>query len=441
VPSGLTLGERPSQNMHSAPAPPNHSPRVPFRERSEKDFGWSTVALLWGAFVLNYVDRQVVFSIYPILTRELHFSSAQLGLIASLFTLVYSLTMPISGWVADIVRRDRLIVISLLLWSSATWGTATAESVPAFLYWRAFMGVTESLFMPAALGIIAARHIGHTRSRALSVFATGQFVGITAGGVLGGWMGDHAAWRLGFSILAAAGICYALAFVLLNSVRSDHKVHTARLANPLNMLRSRTWLAICTAFLWYCAMLWVLLAWLPDFIHARYALSLTASGFSATAFVQAGSAVGVLAGGLLGDQFAKQFVQGRTYVAAFGLLGSAPFAWALLAVHSLNLLAFFSFAFGMLGGLFVANLYASAYDVIHENNYGAAAGAMNLVGGFAGSVAVLLTGTLKDHFGVSWIMSWIAGGAFVVAIGLMLVTKLCFHADRRRAVDFGEQPP
>jgi MFS family permease len=398
------------------------------------------VALLWGAFTLNYIDRQVVFSIYPTLIQELHFSSAQLGLIGSTFTLVYSLTMPLSGWLADRFSRHRLVIASLLLWSGATAGTAIAASVETFLFWRAMMGVTEALFMPAALGMIAERHVNQTRSRALSLFATGQFVGTTLGGVLGGWMADHFGWRQGFTALAVIGVCYTLVFRLARGKEPDSQLRRREAPDPLGILRSKTWLAIAGAFFFYCAVLWVLLAWLADFIHARYSLSLTASGFSATAFVQLGLALGVVTGGFLGDRLAQKLSPGRVYVAGIGLAASAPFAWCILATHSLQLLAIFSFVFGALSGTFVANLYAGAYDVIPERNYGFAAGVMNLLGGFAGATAVFLTGILKDQFGIASLMRWMAAGTSAAAIGMLIVAAIYFSTDQSRALSTHPQP-
>ena len=393
---------------------------------------WSVVAVLWGAFVLNYIDRQIVFSLFPVLTRDLHFSAVQLGSIGTVFTWVYSLSMPVAGRIADTVRRDRLIAASLVLWSIATYGTGTAASVPMFLFWRAVMGVTESLFMPAALGVIAAVHTGETRSRALSLFATGQFAGIIAGGALGGWMGDRMDWRKGFSILAVAGIGYGALLLAMRTHSSQLPSQAEAAPDPFSIFRSRTWLALCVAFFCYCAMLWILLAWLADFIHARYHLSLTASGVSATIFVQAGSAAGVILGGILGDRFAPRVPGGRFYVGALGLFSCAPFAWGLLAVNSIILLKVFSLLFGILGGLFVANLYASAYDVVAQRNHGIAAGAMNLIGGFAGGAAILLTGMLKDQFGVAWLIRWIAAGALVAATMLMIATAVFFRRDQAR---------
>ena len=80
------------------------------------------VLFLWIALGLNYVDRQMAYSIFPALKADLHFTDAQLGLIGSVFAWVYSLYMPIAGRMADILRRDRMIVASMVLWSVATLG-------------------------------------------------------------------------------------------------------------------------------------------------------------------------------------------------------------------------------------------------------------------------------------------------------------------------------
>ena len=116
------------------------------------------------------------------LTREMGMSNVQLGLVGTVFTWSYSLSMPFAGRIADVVPRERLVVASLLLWSLATLGTGISRSVSSFLFWRAAMGITESLFMPAALALIATVHAEATRSRALAIFATAQFAGIFAGG-------------------------------------------------------------------------------------------------------------------------------------------------------------------------------------------------------------------------------------------------------------------
>src|SRR5207245_264260 len=82
-----------------------------------------------------YIDRQATFSIFPILRKELGFSSSQLGLTGTVFTWVYALCMPLAGYIADAMRRDRLVIASVALWSAATLGTALSHSPASFLGW------------------------------------------------------------------------------------------------------------------------------------------------------------------------------------------------------------------------------------------------------------------------------------------------------------------
>jgi MFS family permease len=394
---------------------------------------WLMVGLLWIAYLINYVDRQVVFSMFPVLQRELRFSDAQLGLIGTVFIWVYSLCMPLMGRIADVLRRDRLVLVSLVLWSLATCGTGLCGSVPAFLFWRAMMGISESLFMPAALGLVAVWHSGATRSRALALFATGQFAGIAAGGWYGGWMADHTGWRAGFFGLATLGIGYAA--VLRAAFRSapPQVAPAKRKAAPLDVVKSRSYLALSAAFFAFCFVFWILLAWLANFIYERYHLSLAESGLRATLFLQSGCSAGVLLGGVLGDQFAKRIPGGRFYVGGAGLFLCAPIAFALPAVDSLAALEFCSAVFGLLGGLFIANLFASAYDVVSERNYGFAAGALNMLGGLSGGAAIFLTGLFKASFGMAGLIRWGAIASALAAGIMAALVAVCFRSDHAAA--------
>ena len=179
---------------------------------------WRIVAFLAGAFVLNYVDRQVVFSIFPLLRHDLGFSDAQLGAAGTLFTWTYSLAMPFSGRLADIFPRGKLVMAALMLWSVATLPSGLGTSIGLFFVSRIAMGLCESLYVPAAIGLIAQAHPGPTRSRALSIHGFAQYTGITLGGWYGGWAGDHIGWRQGFVVIADLGILYAGA--LMHGFRS-----------------------------------------------------------------------------------------------------------------------------------------------------------------------------------------------------------------------------
>jgi predicted MFS family arabinose efflux permease len=394
---------------------------------------WRVVVLLWFTYLINYVDRQVVFSIYPPLRRELRFSEAELGLVGSVFTWVYSLCMPLTGRLADLLPRQRVVIYSLILWSLATLGTGSSRSVAAFLFWRGAMGVAESLYVPAALGLIASLHGASTRSKALAIHATAQLAGIALGGWYGGWTAETIGWRTGFSALAATGLVYAL--VLLKVLPAVPRLQTTAkpvVSAPLDVFRSRCYVALAAAFFAFCAVLWMLYAWLPDFIHTQHGLSLAQSGFTATFYLQAGSAAGVLAGGALADRAVKRVGAGRFYTASLGLLLSAPLAYLTLASASLAVLRLAATGFGLVAGLMIANVFASAYDVIAERNYGFGAGVLNFVGGLAGGAAIFCTGLWKQSVGVVTMMAWAAVATAATAAILLLVTATRFQADRRR---------
>ncbi len=399
-----------------------------------KSRAWAVVGYLAVAFAINYIDRQVVFSIFPVLRRELSFTDAQLGLAGGLFTWTYSLAMPLSGRIADLVRRDRMIASALVLWSLATLGTGLSQNVVQFMAWRVVMGLTEALYVPAAIGLITQAHPGATRSRALSLHGLAQFGGVTLGGWYGGWAADHIGWRLGFMLLALVGISYAgILLRRLPEVGARAIAPAGARAAPLDVLRSACYLALTAAFFGFCALLWMLYAWLPNAVYERYGLSLAESGLTATLYLQSSSAGGALLGGVVGDWFGTRHPAGRFYVVAGGLLGCAPFAWIVFETHSLGLLKLSAAAFGLFAGFVVANAFSSFYDVIVPRNVGLATGIMNLAGGLAGGAAMLVGGLFKNTIGIAGLMFWAAAGSVFLALALFVVVRARFTAERSQA--------
>jgi MFS family permease len=214
----------------------------------------------------------------------------------------------------------------------------------------------------------------------------------------------------------------------------DRVVAPKRSAAPFAVLKSRSYLALCVAFFNFCVILWILFAWLANFIYERYHVSMTESGIRATLFLQSGTAAGVLLGGVLGDHFARRFPGGRLYIGGFGLFACAPFAYALVAAGSLPLLELFSAAFGFLGGLFIANLFAGAYDVVSERNYGFAAGSLNMIGGLAGGAAIYLTGVFKASLGMAGLIRWGAMASAITAAIMVATVAVWFRSDHAAAL-------
>ncbi len=389
------------------------------------------VAWLWVALGINYVDRQMVYSIFPVLQRDLLFTDAQLGLIGSLFSWVYTLAMPFAGRLADRFRRDRLIVLSMVLWSVATLACGFANSLALFLAARIVLGLTQALYYPAAVGLLAAAHGDATRSRALGIHQSAQLAGIVIGGWYGGWMADHVSWRAGFAAAALVGLAYAL--LLRRALPASPPPASAEpmsVADFTGLFRSRCYTALAAAFFSFCAMLWIFYAWLPNFLYERYHLSMTDSGFNATIFVQASCGLGVVAGGTLADRLAKRTPAARFYVAAAGILLSAPFGYLTFAAPTLNLARLYSIGYGVFSGFMVANVFAASYDVVARRHFGLGAGVLNMIGGIAASIMIYTAGALKNTIGFAGLLQWIAVACVLCAVTLFFTARQYLERER-----------
>lgn len=392
--------------------------------------------MLWIAFVINYVDRQVVFSIFPALTRDLGFTNAQLGLIGTIFIWIYSLCNPLVGRISDVYSRPRLIVISIVLWSMATLGTGLAGSVTAFLALRAVMGVTEALYVPPALGVIGTLHSGATRSRALALHGTAQFAGIVVGSSFGGFMADGPGWRTAFFVLAGVGLLYApVLWIRLRHLDSPHAVLAPKAAaggsSPYrDMAGNACYLALSLAFFSLCIILWMIYAWLPTHLGEKMGLSMSRAGVEAAFWVQTGNLTGNLIGGALGDALSRRWPVARFVLVCIGLTCCAPFAYFALASTTLGAFKVFACGFGLTAGLMTGNHFAASYDVTAPSNYGIGAGTLNMVGGISGGAAIFVAGQLKDTLGIRGLMGWSAVFAVTCAVILAITVWARFSKDR-----------
>lgn len=391
------------------------------------------VVFLWFALALNYIDRQMVYSIFPALKTELHFTDVQLGLTGSIFAWIYALCMPIAGHLSDRLRRDRMIVAGMVLWSAATLGCGLSNSVFMFLVWRAVMGITESLYYPAAVGTLAAAHTGATRSKAMGIHQSAQLAGIVAGGSYGGWMADHAGWRIGFATAAVAGILYS--FILFRNLPISQAPREQMFHHPVRssvqLFHSRCYVGLMAAFFAFCAMLWIFYAWLPTFLFERFHLTMAESGFRATLFVQVSCGAGIVVGGALADRLAKRIPAARLYIAAVGILLCAPFGYLTFAAQSLSWVTICSSAYGAFSGLMVANVFAAAYDIVAPGRYGLAAGLLNMAGGIAATIMIYLAGLWKNSLGFDGLLKWVALGCVFAALFLIATTVSNFSKENQ----------
>jgi MFS family permease len=258
----------------------------------------------------------------------------------------------------------------------------------------------------------------------LAIHATAQFAGIAAGSAYGGWIADHYGWRKGFEWAAAAGTVYGILLMIALPHWRAAKTKERDAASLTGVLfSSRSLVFLILAFSTFCLLLWILYAWLPFFVYDHFHLSMTRSGF-VTSFLQLGAAPGVFLGGFVGDYFARRRVAMRGAVAGFGLLSCAPFGWIMFSASSLSTLRFAMIGFGLLSGLFIANVFAAALDHVREQHYSFAAAIVNMGGGVAGGLGILLVGAYRADVGIA---SIVAGASLLIAFSALPLLTASFR--------------
>jgi MFS family permease len=391
---------------------------------------------MWIAFFLNYCDRQVVFSIYPILRSELHFSDVQLGLTGSVFLWIYGLFNPVAGQIGDKYSKRKLVVLSLVVWSGATLLTGFCRSPESLLFLRAVIGLAEAFFYPAAFTLTANAHRPETRSRALAVFGTAQIVGTIGGGWFGGYMAEKGDWRLAFYALGIVGFLYAIPYVLfMKQVAEDAAVETRKSGSAFAMLalvKVPTYLVLCLAFPTFVFVQWLLNGWLSNFLQEKFALGLADAAFTATAYVQGATLVGVLSGGVLADWLYHRTKAARYWLVAGGLLLCAPCIHFIGNSQSLLETKIAAVIFGLSGGFFIANVMASTLEVVPADTRASAVGTLNMVGGIVAGFGTLFGGLWKKTLGINNLLTLAALACFVAGILVLLAIKYLFRRDYDR---------
>jgi MFS family permease len=152
--------------------------------KNKKFYPWLVVALLWVVALLNYMDRQMLSTMQGAMKLDIvELQKAEaFGALMAVFLWIYGLVSPFAGVVADRVSRKKLVVGSLFVWSAVTYFMGYASDFTQLYWLRALMGVSEALYIPSALSLIADWHEGKSRSLAIGIHMTGLYVGQAVGG-------------------------------------------------------------------------------------------------------------------------------------------------------------------------------------------------------------------------------------------------------------------
>jgi MFS family permease len=321
-----------------------------------------------------------------------------------------------------------------------------------FLF-RAAEGLGETFYFPASTSLMSDYHGTETRSRALGLHQTSVYVGTIGGGFFAGLIAERYGWRWSFIVFGALGIILGL--VLSRALPAGHPVAAPGGSRPAPGLvpgadgsnrpgtretayASRAALG-CLLGAFMCAnfVAVVLLSWMPKFLFDRFHMSLSTAGLTATIFVQLASLAGAPLGGWLADWWRQRSPAGRMAVQAIGMFGGAPFVVICGMTPSVTTLIIALTCWGFFKGLYDANIFASAFDLVAPEARGRTAGLMNMVGWLGGGgSAPLVIGIVAQRSSLGAAMALSA--VVYVAAGLLLVGAALLS---RRPVNQTESAP
>ena len=378
------------------------------RRDNSKTLVW-LIAFMWGAYFLNYCDRQAVFAMFKPLKSDLGMSEQQLGLTGAVFLWVYGLGCPLAGQLADRYSKRLMVVLSLAIWSLTTLATGLAGSAMALLGLRAVMGISESLFMPAAIALTANAAPVEKRSRAVSLLTTAQIAGTVTGAWFGGWMAELGQWRWAFFVLGGFGLAYSIPyFLFLKNIEENTQADSGKGDSGLAiraLVSVPTFCILCFAFPVFVFGLWMLYSWMPSFLAEKFNLGPAEAAFNATIYMQVATLAGLFLGGILADRLFSMTKAARLWLLVVSLAGCAPCLHGIATSQSLWAMRLSLAGFGLFGGFLMGNIFPASFEVVSADKRASAVGILNFFGSMLSGFAPLVVGTWKKTIGMERMLS------------------------------------
>ena len=404
--------------------------------QQKKFYPWLVVGLLWVVALLNYMDRQMLSTMQQNIANDIHAlqNAEAFGALMAIFLWVYGISSPFSGAVADRVSRKWLIVGSLGVWSGVTYAMGLCHDFQSLMWLRGIMGISEALYIPSALSLIADYFTGRGRSLAIGLHMTGLYCGQALGG-FGSMVASTWSWQETFHWFGIIGVAYALVLIFLLHEKSGHGMAAkpvpsasaqGKKAGKESMLQSFGVVFSTMAFwviLFFFASSsipgWATKNWLPTLFHDNLDLSMDWAGPMATLTIAVSSFIGVMIGGPISDRWVRTNVRGRIFTSAIGMAMMIPALVFIGLAHNAWLSVLAGLFFGIGYGMFDANNMPILCQFVSSRQRAMAYGLMNSVGVIMGAITTQLLGSLAESVGLGMCFA-LMGGILLIALALQL---------------------
>ena len=399
--------------------------------KSSKAYPWIVVGLLWVVALLNYMDRQMLSTMREAMQidiAELE-SAVNFGRLMAIFLWIYGCISPFAGAIADRISRKWLIIGSLAVWSGVTLAMGFCTTYNQIYVLRALMGISEALYIPAGLSLIADYFTGSSRSLAVGIHMTGLYLGQAVGG-FGATIAAAFSWQQTFLCFGIVGVAYAaLLAVMLEDRRNEKSECGPDAAEP--PAKEPVWksfalifsnISFWTILFFFAASSlpgWSTKNWLPTLFAESLGIPMSQAGPLSTITIAVSSFFGVLIGGSLSDNWVRKNIRGRIYTSAIGLAMMIP-ALVFIGLGSGLVSAIGAgVCFGVGYGMFDTNNMPILCQFVSSRHRATAYGIMNMTGVFFGALITQVLGRWADkgNLGLGFAL-------MAAALGIALLLQL-----------------
>ena len=390
------------------------------------DYKWFALALLWVAFFLQQGMRQIYGPLLGSIQSAVGATDVQLGLVSTVFTLMYGLTIPFAGFAADLFSRKWMVVIGVAIFSAGILTSGFVTCIGALIVTYGLVnGFGQPFYYPSSTSLISQLH-ADSKATALSILQLGMYVGVIGCSWLAGWFAGLGAegWRLPFKALGVLGICWAV--VLALTLRN-----TKSAASPAASDRVTIGAALKAMFAKPAAVLIALAlgmevyvdvgfkTWMPNYLSEAFGVSKASAGLNAVLWHYLGAALGIVIGSRIGDRLVKRCPTIRFWVIGGGLLLGAPFFFLMSQATSYMVCCIAMFLFGVFRGAYDSNNFAAFFDVVEPRYHASAAGFNLMIAFLFGCFSPTVLGWVKAQYSMATGLSSLSV-AYLVGVALLV---------------------
>jgi len=293
--------------------------------------------LIFCISLFNYIDRQALYAVFPLIKKDLLLSDAQLGFLASSFMLVYMCFAPLVGYFGDKYRRPVIIGVSAVFWSAATACAGFIKNCGQLIFARSAVGIGEAGYGTVSPSYLAEWFPVEKRARVMSLYALAIPVGSAIGYLLGGFFGERFGWRNAFFMVAAPGILLGvIALFFRETEEKKARVSEVSFSHYKELFKNRTYLLITVSQSIGAFSVGGLAAWMPSFFVRSHGLGVAGAGFLFGAVTVAAGIAGNFTGGWAADWLRARNKRAYFIVGSLSFFLSVPFGAAAVLARSLQ---------------------------------------------------------------------------------------------------------